>query len=219
MRCRIDSSPKGSPTRAVVGDVGKAHIWNSRVRFTNICYLSSRASFPLLRRPSTNWASKCTGCVEPGGRVTPCKRGRAMSRMPSSLFLQSLNDVHFIKEEKKKVLKKLSQKGRVWMKFLSGWKCSTSLMWWCNNGRKDNIYKYIYIYLFIFLLYKHIVCVLLSVPVYSLALFTIIFCLLYWNSLFSYIIDSCTNVSSQQCVSLECQWTPQRREKSFLLLF
>lgn len=42
-----DSAPfhwlfKTSPTRAAVGDVGKAHCWKSPVRFTNICCLSSR---------------------------------------------------------------------------------------------------------------------------------------------------------------------------------
>lgn len=42
--------------------------------------------------------------------MTPCKRGRAMNRMPSSLFLQSLNDVHFIKEEKKKGLQEALSK-------------------------------------------------------------------------------------------------------------
>lgn len=33
-----------------------------------------------------------------------------MSRMPSSLFLQSLNDVHFIKEEEKKGLQEALSK-------------------------------------------------------------------------------------------------------------
>lgn len=33
-----------------------------------------------------------------------------MNRMPSSLFLQSLNDVHFIKEEKKKGLQEALSK-------------------------------------------------------------------------------------------------------------
>lgn len=100
VRRLIDSPPKSLPTQAAVGDVGKTHNWHSLVRFTNICCLFSPfVSSPLIRRSSTNRASKPPGCVQLRGRVTPCKRRLAMSRMPSSQFLRSLKEVHFVKKK------------------------------------------------------------------------------------------------------------------------
>lgn len=117
LRCRIDSSSKASPTQAAVGDVEETHNWSSWFRFTSICCFS----FPLHRRPSTSWASSRTGCVQLRGRVTPCKRRQGMSRMPSSLFPQSLNHIHFIKEKKEKGLQEaLFKKALVCTKYISG---------------------------------------------------------------------------------------------------
>lgn len=107
-RCCIDRSLKASPTGAAVGITGKAHNSNSCIRFNNIWCLSFRLFFPSTDQ-IFHWASKLTGCVRLGGRVTPCKRRQAMSRMSPGLFLKNLNDMHFIKTFFRHTVRKVVQ--------------------------------------------------------------------------------------------------------------
>lgn len=108
-RCCIDRSLKASPTGVAAGIIGKTHNSSSWIRFSNIWCLCSVCSFLLQTRYFTKWASKLTGCVRLGGRVTPRKCRQVMSRMSPGLFLQKLNDVHFIKTFFRRTVRKVVQ--------------------------------------------------------------------------------------------------------------